>query len=65
MGDVAYRSQVHTERAVRFGTPPCRPRTHRWWFGVHSEVASHYGLREGQYQPHATTLDYVVAAAAG
>ena len=34
-------------------------------FGVHGEVAAHYGLREGQYQPHATTLDYIVAAAAG
>ena len=34
-------------------------------FGVHSEVAAYYGLAEGQYEPHATTLDYVVAAAAG
>jgi len=34
-------------------------------FGVHGEVAAHYGRLEGQYEPHATTLDYVVAAAAG
>lgn len=34
-------------------------------FGVHSEVAEHYRARPGSYQPHATTLDYVVAAAAG
>jgi hypothetical protein len=34
-------------------------------FGVHDEIATHYGQREGQYEPHATTLDYVVAAAAG
>jgi hypothetical protein len=34
-------------------------------FGVHSEVAAHYGRAEGQYEPHATTLDDVVAAAAG
>jgi hypothetical protein len=34
-------------------------------FGVHSEVAAHYGQVEGQYEPHATTLDAVVAAAAG
>jgi hypothetical protein len=34
-------------------------------FGIHGEVAAHYGRVEGQYEPHATTLDYVVAAAAG
>ena len=34
-------------------------------FGVHSEVAEHYGVGSGQYPPHATTLDYVVAAAGG
>jgi hypothetical protein len=34
-------------------------------FGVHSEVAEHYGVSPDQYGPHATTLDYVVAAAGG
>ena len=34
-------------------------------FGVHSEVAEHYGVSAEQYPPHATTLDYVVAAAGG
>ncbi|MFQ5516861.1 MAG: hypothetical protein ACE5E8_04740 [Acidimicrobiia bacterium] len=34
-------------------------------FGVHSEVADHYGVDPDQYPPNATTLDYVVAAAAG
>jgi hypothetical protein len=34
-------------------------------FGVHSEVAAHYGVSADQYPPHATTLDYVVAAAGG
>ena len=34
-------------------------------FGVHSEVAEHYGVSPDQYPPHATTLDYVVAAAGG
>jgi hypothetical protein len=28
-------------------------------FGVHSEVAEHYGVSPEQYPPHATTLDYV------
>lgn len=34
-------------------------------FGVHSEIAEHYGVDPDIYQPHATTLDYVVAATAG
>ena len=34
-------------------------------FGVHSEVAEHYGVSPEDYPPHATTLDYVVAAAGG
>jgi hypothetical protein len=34
-------------------------------FGVHSEVAAHYGVDPDVYAPHTTTLDYVVAATAG
>ena len=34
-------------------------------FGVHSEVAEHYGVRPEAFPPHATTLDYLVAAAGG
>jgi hypothetical protein len=34
-------------------------------FGVHSEIAEHYGVDPAEYPPNATTLDYVVAAAAG
>ncbi len=34
-------------------------------FGVHSEIAAHYGVDPDRYAPHATTLDYVVAAAGG
>ena len=34
-------------------------------FGVHSEVAEHYGVDSNVHSPQATTLDYVVAAAAG
>ena len=34
-------------------------------FGVHSEVAEHYGVDTDVHDPHATTLDYVIAAAAG
>lgn len=34
-------------------------------FGVHSEVAAHYGVDTAVHEPHTTTLDYVVAATAG
>ncbi len=34
-------------------------------FGVHSDVADHYGVSAEDFPPHATTLDYVVAAAGG
>jgi hypothetical protein len=34
-------------------------------FGVHSEVGEHYGVDPEVHQPQATTLDYVVASAAG
>jgi hypothetical protein len=33
--------------------------------GVHSEIAEHYKVTPGSLEPHAATLDYVVAAAAG
>jgi hypothetical protein len=35
------------------------------FFGVHSEIAKHYKSDPGKIEPHAATLDYVVAAAAG
>ena len=34
-------------------------------FGTHDEVREHYGTAAGEFPDHATTLDYVVAAAAG
>jgi hypothetical protein len=66
MGEVVYRSEVEVERvagALRYAQVPAEP--NRVAFGVHGAVAAHYGAAEGGYEPHATTLDYVVAAAAG
>ena len=34
-------------------------------FGVHGAVAEHYKLPPEKFPAHATTLDYIVAAAAG
>jgi hypothetical protein len=34
-------------------------------FGVHSEVAEHYGVSPEEVESYDTTLDYMVAAAGG
>jgi hypothetical protein len=64
MGDVVYTSKVRIEK--REG-----PNRDAWVpghdgpvrFGVHGAIAAHYGA--SPEEEHATTLDYVVAAAAG
>jgi hypothetical protein len=63
---VVYKSCVRIERQrgpMRLAYLPAEktPVT----FGVHSEVAEHYKVAPGAFPPHATTLDYIVAAAAG
>lgn len=66
MGEVVYRSEVRIERVRgplrRAWVPEERHPVH---FGVHGAVAQHYGVDMKEEEPHATTLDYVVAAAAG
>ena len=63
---VAYRSKIRTERVKgplrRAYLPAEQTPT---LFGVHSEIARHYGVDPAVHAPHATTLDYIVAAAAG
>lgn len=63
---VVYRSHVGIERVkgpLRRATLPVEKEP--VYFGVHSEVAEHYGVTPDVSEPHATTLDYIVAAAAG
>ncbi len=66
MADVVYRSEARIERVkgpLRRASIPgeSAPVT----FGVHGAIAEHYGRAPGTYDPHATTIDYVVAATAG
>jgi hypothetical protein len=66
MGDVVYVSEVSIERQggpVRHAWLPAEeePTT----YGAHGAVREHYGYQAGEYPDHATTLDHVVAAAAG
>jgi hypothetical protein len=66
MGNVVYRSEARIERVAgplrrAFVSGEKDPVA----FGVHGAVAEHYGRAPGTYEPHATTIDYVVAATAG
>lgn len=64
--EVVYRSNVRIERirgALRKAYIPGEDEP--IWFSVHSEIAEHYGVEPGSLPVHATTLDYVVSAAAG
>jgi hypothetical protein len=66
MADVAYRSEVRIERVkgpLRRAFLPVDPEP--VLFSTHGEVAAHYKAKPGTFEPHATTLDYVVAATAG
>jgi hypothetical protein len=66
MSDVAYRSLVRIERVkgpLRKAYLPAE--TEPVLFGVHGAVARHYKVSPDVSEPHATTLDYIVAAAAG
>lgn len=63
---VVYRSRVRIERVkgpLRRAFLPVR--SEPVLFGVHSAVAEHYGVDAEIHEPHDTTLDYLVAAAAG
>lgn len=64
--DVVYVSRVRIERVkgpYRRAYLPVEAEPVA--FGVHSEIAEHYGTDMTQQDPHSTTLDYLVAAAAG
>lgn len=66
MSQVVYRSEVRIERVkgpVRRAYLPVE--SEPVVFGVHGAVAEHYKVPASVLQPHATTLDYIVAAAAG
>jgi hypothetical protein len=67
MSDVVYVSNVVIERVsgpVRIAHLPGEPRPVT--FSVHGAIAAHYGRKPEEIgEPHAATLDYIVAAAGG
>lgn len=63
---VTYRSHVRIERVrgpIRRAFVPAHDGP--VMLGVHDEVAEHYGVDTNVIEPCTTTLDYVIAAAAG
>ena len=66
MSEVVYRSHVRVESVkgpLRRAYLPAENQP--VLFGVHGAVAEHYKVPPAVLEPHATTLDYVVAAVAG
>lgn len=66
MSEPAYLSEVRIEREggpVRRAYLPAEQEP--VMYGAHGAVREHYGYPPGQFPDHATTLDHVVAAAAG
>ena len=67
MSDVIYTSKVHIERQagpLRIAKLPAEPQP--VWFSVHGAIAEHYKVDpEIIKEPHASTLDYMIAATAG
>ena len=66
MSEVVYRSTVRIERVkgpLRRAWLPAE--SNPVIFGVHGAVAEHYKVPPDILEPHATTLDYIIAAAAG
>lgn len=62
---VAYTSKVRIER-FKDGTRRLDlPLGESVLVGAHDEIAEHYKREPGTYEPHAATLDYIVAAAGG
>lgn len=66
MSDVVYTSEVEIVRQrgpARLAHLPAEKEPVS--FGVHGAIAEHYGVDPDVADPHATTIDYVVAAAGG
>lgn len=64
--NVVYTSRVRIERKegpMRLAYLPAEKEP--VVFGVHSQIAEHYKVSPDVFPPHATTLDYVIAAAGG
>jgi hypothetical protein len=65
MAELAYISHVRITRKQGPDRVAELPAGETVAFGVHGAVAEHYGVSMQDFPPTSTTLDYIVAAAAG
>jgi hypothetical protein len=66
LGDVVYRAEIPLMRVkgpLRLAQMPTEREPVR--FGTHGPIARHYGIQGEVADPHATTIDYVIAATGG
>ncbi len=66
MSEIVYESRVRIERLqgpLRIAYLPAEAEPVN--FGVHGAIAEHYGVSPQVSTPHATTIDYIVAATGG
>ncbi len=66
MSEVVYESRVEIRRLggpTRTATLPSE--SEPVLFGTHGAIAELYGVDVNEIEPHATTIDYVVAATGG
>jgi hypothetical protein len=66
MADIVYRAEIPITRVkgpLRIATLPAESAPVR--FGTHGPIARHYGIQGEVPDPHATTIDYLIAAAGG
>ncbi len=67
MAEIAYVAKVQIERRkgpLRYAY--LAGESHRVAFSVHGAIAAHYGVKAAEIvEPHATTIDYLVAAVGG
>ena len=66
MGDIIYRAEIpitRVEGPLRLAHLPAEPVPVA--FGTHGAIARHYGIAGEIRDPHATTIDYVIAATGG
>ncbi len=66
MSEVVYESRIEIRRLggpTRSAAMPSE--SELVLFGAHGAIAEHYGVDVNKIEPHATTIDYVVAATGG
>jgi hypothetical protein len=66
MSEVVYTAEIPLTRVkgpLRLAQMPTESVPVR--FGTHGPIARHYGIQGEVPDPHATTIDYVVAATGG